>query len=353
MSLTFIDGFDGYGFGDLFTPEMANFQTRMYSSGWSHEDISYFTASSNTRTGIGYSARSELYGSAVRAFNPSPGVVVGCAINYTAYLGYRAFLELLYDNYTGTSAVQCSCFVNPTGALSIWTPITGLFHTPVNTVYPDTWHYFELKLTYTGLVLDIEVRVDGNTVAVETGVLAPGASVAGVANLLRLNAAPVGVHIYYDDLYLISVDGVGLNDFLGDCVVHTLLPATDASPNEMAQFGGGVTHASAVNGFPNDQNSAYLYSNVANQSELFTISTLPTDMVDVLAMQVNVRARKDSAGVAKYKIALKSGATLALSPEKTPTTSFSENNYIWEQNPAGGAWTKIAAQNSNIGFKVI
>jgi hypothetical protein len=343
MSVIRIDGFDGYG-----TPsDQTNFANRMYSAGWSGDGFN-MACVNTTRTGIGFAIATGFYGNAMTAFDAASSVVSGFAFN-PGSLGFRRIVFCGYDNYMGSVTYPVQIYQTPTGALSFFQgpnfPGALIGHSPVNTIYANTWHYVELKWNAGSL----EVRVDGNTVFTATAT-----PVAPTVNLFGFMSQGVGQpSVSFDDFYLLNNDGAGLTDFLGDCVVHTLFPLADAGPNSTSQFGGGVTHASAVNGLPRDESSAYLYSNASGQEELFTTTELPSDMIDILALQVNVRAKKDSAGVAQYSIALKSGATLSLSSAKTPTTSFLELHKVWETDPNGGAWTKVSAQAANIGFKVV
>lgn len=346
MSIRKIDGFDGYG-----TPaNQTNFVNRMYSSGWSNGGFAA-GLTANTRTGIGFAIETGFYGDSSTAFDLAQKPVVGFAYN-PGGLRFAKFAGLFYDNYIGGILRPVTLYINPTGAISVFdstggVPGTLVGHTPVNSIYAYTWHYIEIGFDKN--TRSIEIRVDGNTVGLFTG---SALSIPG-ANGFTFFGGGVGVVPgSFDDFYVLERDGSGHTDFLGDCVVHTVVPLDDFGPNDANQFGGGITHASAVNAFPLDQNSSYLYSNTVGDEELFTITELPADMIDILAMQVNIRSRKDSAGVAHYKISLKSGATLAHSSDITPTTSFLERSMLLEEDPNGGAWTKISAQAAKIGFKV-
>lgn len=340
MTLLFCDGFDGYG------SDNTNFAGRIRSSGWHQDGFNPLNVTAATRSNIGFAAVGGNNQLMSRAFNNSVGVVAGFAWSSPGSLNRQNMVVLRYDNFGGTVGAVFTLACNPTGALTA--NITGNnFSSPVNTVYPSTWHYIEVKVITVGAP-SIEVRVDGNTVIAVTGISSTPMNLITIGDGNGYTGSGV-----FDDMYVLTDDGIGLTDFLGDCVVHTMIPYTDAGPNATSQFGGGVTHASAVNGYPIDETTAYLYSNNSGDEELFTISELPTDIIDVLAVQVNIRAKKDSAGIAKYNIALKSGSTLALSPNITPTPSMLERNHIWEADPNGGAWTKVNVQNINIGFKVV
>jgi len=339
VTLLFCDGFDGYG------SDGTNFANRMRSSGWNQDGFNAMGPTASTRSNIGFAAVGGNNQLMSRAFNNTSSLVAGFAYMCPGGLSYREVVALRYDNFAGSVANVFNLYLNATGALTAALGST-VAYSPVNVMYPNTWHYVEVKITTAGTPA-MEVRVDGNTVITAT---IPASS---PMNLIRIGAGNGYSGTAFDDMYVLDADTHGLTDFLGDCVVHTMIPYTDAGPNATNQFGGGVTHASAVNGYPLDETTSYLYSNNSGDEELFTISELPTDIIDVLAVQVNVRAKKDSAGIAKYNIALKSGSTLALSDPITPTPSMLERNHIWESDPNGGAWTKANVQNVNIGFKVV
>lgn len=352
MSLIWIDGFDGYG-----SDNNSNFATRMSTAGYSFNDVGSPTVlqSSSTRTGVGQAVYEGLYTQFSRAHDLQPAIIWGGACYFDSNLSFRNFLLFDYDNYAGSLYNALTLFVNPTGALSVNLPGLGsqYYYSPVNTVYYGTWHYIEVKYAIASGSVTFEVHVDGNTVISETVVIPGGAPWMGAGiNYIRFGQQTYGAYMAFDDMYLLSCNGTGYDDFLGDVVVHTMIPATDAGPNQTTQYAGSGTHASNVNSYPDDETTVYLYSNTPGQQELFTISAFPSDIIDVLAVQINTRARKDSAGVATYNMLLNSRGTLDTGPSVTPTVTMLEQHWVVENDPAGGTWTTTNAQNIDIGFQV-
>lgn len=353
MSLVLIDGFDGYG-----PPGSTSFN-RMLSSGWSMTNVVASGGggpNATTVDGIGYSLAVGNFAGFARSFNTVAGITLGFRWFDASNLEFKTILNLMKDTFVGPVINTVSLTVSPTGTLglSIDGP-TGLViahvFSPVNSVYNATWHYIEIQIIVSSGNLNAALRVDGGVVASYSG---PVSTVWPGANIINF-APPPNVFIgeYIDDLYVISEDNTGLVGLQGDCVVHTMIPNSDAGPNQWSQYGGGITHTSAITGYPADETSQYLYSNVSGNEELFTISQLPSDIIDVIAIQVNARVKKDSAGAAKLELLLKSSTTLVNSIALTPPTSFLELHNVWETDPAGGSWTKTSAQAVEIGFKVV
>jgi hypothetical protein len=98
--------------------------------------------------------------------------------------------------------------------------------------------------------------------------------------------------------------------------------------------------------------SAALVTGAAGHKELYTVSTLPADIIDILAVAVCVRARKDAAGVASYQPCFVASATEADGPVVGVSTSYQTSQFLITSPPAGGAWTTGNVQAAYIGFLI-
>lgn len=349
MSIIRVDGFDGHGV----ISDLATASSRMFTSGWAGGPGSF---TDQTATGVGLSWSAGYYDTATLSFDPVTNGNLGFRF-FTGTMNFARIAEMACDNYAGSLTHPIVLYRDPTGAISIFYvpdggfyPGTLLGYTPVNTLYPNVWHYIEVGWQFSGPNIILEIRVDGNTVFAAT-VSANGNP--AVNQFTFLSQGINGQYAAFDDFFILRNDGIGLTGFQGDCVVHEIEVVSDAGLNETTQYGGSIGHWTNVSGFPVSEDSQYLFSNTSGQRELFNINTLPSDMIDVLGVQVNVRARKDSAGIAKMDLALKSATVTSYSTDRTPTTSWMEHHYVLESDPAGGAWTKSAVQASQIGFKVV
>ena len=147
--------------------------------------------------------------------------------------------------------------------------------------------------------------------------------------------------------------GSAFNGFLGDVVVHDLLPNGDAGTNQFTQVGGtGAGHYTSVDETPPLGDSSCLTSNTTGQKEIFTLPTFPVDIVDVLAMGVNILARKSSAGAATYNALMVSGGLEGDGPAIAPSTSYIGSQTLYTAPPGGGDWTLTTAQNATFGIEI-
>jgi hypothetical protein len=350
MSLIRIDGFDT--FSNTTGDSPACIATSQF---YTISNLPTIVASADTRSGVGHALQIQSGHGMGFAFDPAADLVFGIAFVSPSFgvgglSAPHIIAEFCADNYLGAVSSLFQLTTNPSGALTARFG-SEIAISPVNSIFASTWHYIEGRIKFapdsTGAV---EIRVDGNTVITYAG---PTSGPTTGANMMQMyHAGDLADWFEIDDLYLLRKDGLGLTDFLGDCVVHSLMPTTDAGPNEMTMVGGGSTHASSVNEIGPDDDTTYVHSNTIGQREFYNVSAIPADIVEVLAVQVNVRARKDTAGIAKFKIGLRSGSTESYGPLKTPPIAYLGQFAIWETDPAGGVWTKISAQAAQIGIQV-
>ena len=76
-------------------------------------------------------------------------------------------------------------------------------------------------------------------------------------------------------------------------------------------------------------------------------------MIDILAIAVNVRARKDAAGTGMYQASMVHGGVEVDGPEVAAAANYITSQTLYAQPPDGGVWTKAAAQASEIGFVTV
>lgn len=347
------DGFDTYGNN----AESSNV-TSLLSSGYyadfpgSNPIMCDFTSA--TRTGVGLAMAIAANHGGHMAFDAAGDIIFGFAY-YNNSLHNRSICYGSFDNYIGSVIQKFRLRAAATGVLVCqFGAGPGVVYSPVNSIFAATWHYIEgrIKLS-SGSDGVIEIRVDGNTVINYTGPTSAGADQMNMFGWIAQDAFTSYMGI--DDFYILKKDGVGLTDFLGDCIVRALTPVDDAGPNDWEKTGGAVSHASAVAENPrSDEDASYLRSNTHGDAEYFGISAIPDATVDILAVQVNARVRKDGAGVSKYKIGLRSDATTAYSPNKAPAVAYTTQFFVAEHDPnGGGAWTKASVEAAKIGIEIV
>jgi hypothetical protein len=356
MSLLWMDGFDAYGISG------GNLQTVMESSLYVHAQC---YASNATRTGRGCCIQlpyNSSTGSPVylrKAFDTKSEIIVGFAWKLNVINNLKEICRFQYDNHFGTVTSQLAVYMTADGAVTVASSngasMTKLIDSGPNVLFPNVWHYIEVKLTLGDDSGFVQVRVDGQTCISATGRTKDPAAPA-LCNLLKLAnyqlEDAVSNDTFVDDLYILDTSGSDFNSFLGDVVVHTVMPAGDGGTNELSQFGGGLQHYTAVDDIPSDEDLSYVYGNVVGKRELFTVDPLPTNVINVLAVSVHARAKKDAAGASMLKLACKQGGVVALGPAESVTTQYLTRSMIYTLAPDGGGWTRAKAEAMQIGFEV-
>lgn len=373
MAILYIEGWDCYGpntpVGTSFgVPYGNNVENAVASS--LYAQVTDMRPSSFTRTGYGSALYMKMDTTVsparwARAFAGQTRVIMGFAVWFTP-TELCQLMSFKYDNGLGVVKDQLVLFANATnGITAAWrgpgeNTLMAYGISNPNVIFSRVWHYIEVDYDI-GASGHLEVKVDGQTVLyipgqVRNPTLPPLINMVGTRSgqedyFNGLSGAEA--HKLYDDIYLLNAEGSEFNSFLGDVVVHGVFPVADAGPNEMAQFGGSFGHFSAVNQVSPDEDSSYLHTNLADYEERFNLNELPVDIISVLAVSVHARARKDAAGQANFKITAALGADVVESDEKFTTSGYLTQQYLMQSKPGGGAWSKVHAQNLEIGFKTV
>lgn len=351
MALLWMDGFDTYGaHGQNATDVIA-------SSGY--VNANGLTADNNTRTGRGLCVKMDngasgpLSSRCRRAFETRDEIVVGWAINCPRN-ALSCIGNIMYDNRMGTIRSQLSLWLNAQGGITVLRGNDQIFvaASGPNIMFPKVWHYVEVKYKPGSHVI---VRLDGATVLTTAG--GKDDQSPNSVNMFQFQNLSGEFDVndwdkYFDDLYICDTTGTRFNDFCGDVVIHALMPLQDAGPNQMASYGAGMSNYTAVDDIPPDNDLSYIYSNTAGHVDMFDLDTLPANIIDVLAVSVHARARKDAAGTSMVKVKCRYLEDTADSPPMTLTTVYTLKTHIYETAPDGGGWNRAKANTIHIGVEV-
>ena len=354
MALLFIDGFDTYA-----TTDRASVATAVNEAGYGSSTgfggDPNPEVSTDTRTGIGMSlspVNNVQGGWLARYFGTASGIVTGFAVKWQ-YSQAGTICTFSYNNGVGGLFAQLVLAWNGMNGISCYTgDSVGVYESAPNVLFEGVWQYVEVKYSPGISTSYLEVRVDGVAVISVTNETLQHAGTAALINEFQFNGPGNGWY-YCDDWYLCDLSGTSFNDFLGDCVVHSLLPNSDAGTNQMTQAGGiSGQHFTNVDDVPADGDTSYLYSNTSGQKELFGLSAIPADIITVLAISVNVTARKTAPGLGAYKICLVNGENELDSPLKSAPIGYIQTQFLCPAPPGGGNWTNAALSASKIGFLI-
>jgi len=362
MALLWIDGFDAYGGDgvDITSVVTSSGYTLWGPDGGDTGNI-HITASANTRTGVGFSMSTFAPGITwapacgfVRNFAVSAGVVFGFALKMTND-EFTPIVQVGYNNLVGTIGNQLQLSANGQAGLTAQTGDGDLVAaSPPNCLFPGIWQYIEVLYTPCGVsggLGSLQIKIDGAVVINVTDAKTSTAAYPSMLNSVSFLQSSSN-QMWVDDLYICDQTGSAFNTYLGDCVVHAILPDADAGPNSMTQTGGSAGHFSSVDDQTPPGDSSYLSSATSGQQEMFGLNTFPTDIIDVLAMGINVRARKTTAGYANYEAACVVGSTEADGSPIPTNLDYETTQTLFPLPPGGGAWTTTMAQAAVIGFKL-
>jgi len=346
MSLLFFDGFDDYGVSgqDIDVP--------MLTSGYAISGRAF--SSDITPNGTGRSLRkiNSSGNGEFHTFLPVGGdieeLIVGFHTNQPD-VNAGIIITFYNENLLGSFREQVRLTMNGQRGLTLNLGSTVFTASDPAIFFPNVWYYVEVKIDHTNK--QIIVRLNGEEVIAADVTLAYGST-----NVIRFNGKDdlSGTSKYYDNLYCIdaAVGGAPFNDFLGESYVFTSRPEADASDNEFTMQGGeGTDHYTTVDDdFITDGD--YLYTSTAALQEWFDIVDVPADTLEVYAVGLMTRTRKDN-GAASYKALARLGATEATLPTHAISNTFNGILDIMEEKPGGGSWTIADANDLEIGFESV
>jgi hypothetical protein len=371
MGLEIIDGFEQYGAPNPAVSVDALVQSSSYnfcSGSW---------IDSKSRYGRGASI----------AFHGSPGfglrkilsqsdskVTFGAALFFDTLPRGQATIVCFENQIVdGTGYTQCGVGLDNEGRLYVFTGTNnsgnGLPQLSVVTqkssergwLPTGEWHYVEVQAIINSdpHIGQVAVKVDNNLVVVWGGnTTNSNGTQPNSCNSVYISAGYdflIGVGtgtMWVDDLYIANSQGSGFNDFLGPVCNYTLFPASDASPNDLAVVGGTGGHYGAVKGVY-DEDTSYVWTAASGKQEWYALDQLPIDAMLIGAVSLNVRGRKSAISSQGYQMQARWGAAQVNSPGFPLSTAYATGQFLLQNDPRGGGWSKAAVNALNIGFQTL
>lgn len=221
-----------------------------------------------------------------------------------------------------------------------------------NVIFPNVWYFVEVRLNFaTGYVtvrLNEEVVLNANVLASLTHQTVNMFSFPGKDDFS-------GAAKLYDNVYVLdaSVDDAPFNDFLGEVVCYSLRPMSDAGANDFSIVGSvDPEHYKAVDEeFILDGD--YLTTVTAGDIEMFGLTDLPVDTLEVYAVGIAVRSRKEPAGPAQYRAIARLGVDTENLTTRAASATFQTKLEIMQQKPGGGSWSISDANGLEIGTEAM
>jgi len=250
-----------------------------------------------------------------------------------------------------TGNIQCDVRILPNGTITVTRNGTVL-ETSVNALASGTWYFVEFKCTVDNAG-SYEVRVNGtsvNWIPPDSGdTQATGNAYANQVQIMNPGTAKCGD---FDDLYVL--DGTaGLNDFIGDVWVDTLLPNGNGSNSDfMGSDADKVDNYVQVADNPQDGDTSFNYS--SNPGDYDTYDFEDTTSTIIKGAQLNLIARKDAAGARTFAAACVSGGDTYDGATQAPGMTYSDYMEVYEEDPdTSSAWVAANLNDAEFGLKVV
>jgi hypothetical protein len=219
----------------------------------------------------------------------------------------------------------------------------------------NAWHWIEARVKLHSFAGEVEVWVDGVQVISVTGVNTTNGASDGTAAWIGLGPYNDSGSVFYgfwDDFYACDLLDSAPVGRLGDSKIETLVPTSDASPND-GTVSTGTTHYGVVDEAQFNSTDYTTLNNTAGQAETFGMLDLSYTPKSVAAVRTIAVASKTGTDDASFTMEVanggssKDGAAHALGTTATPFVD------IFTVDPStNAAWTGAGVNAMTVAYKV-
>lgn len=261
-------------------------------------------------------------------------------------LSSRGLMYIPMDFRSSTNTIQFSIFVDPMGrVVARRTASDAAVATTTQVIFPRRWHHIEARCKCHLTAGEIEVRVDGETVILETNINTRDdtvtAGIAFVAANRRAEGSNFGTFkdfFVVDDFFIWNDQGSDHTTFIGDRGVHTLAPTADTSVAEFDEIVGTGAGYEAINDVLPDDDVTYIVADalagsVETASE-FDFADLPATVQVVEGLATIARMRDSGGGGCDMQLSLMSDASEAAGSIHALTSSWAFYTSLMSEDPA-------------------
>lgn len=288
--------------------------------------------------------------------NPQATIIAGCAFRLVDAGG--SYMPIMFYSDGVSAIVQVSLSIDSGGNLKAHRGVMGTQLGPTYNI-PGfvlmNWYYLEAKVTLDNVAGSVEVRLNGTTVILATGVDTIQSGVGAAVDAVGLGSINCcnGERMDIDDYYAADTLGTTNNDFLGDVSVETLLPNGNGSNSDfLGSDGNSVDNYLLVDESPPDT-ADYVGSATVGAKDSYAMTNMVRTTGTVLAVQVNSIMHKSDAGARHAKNLVRSGAAEVLGADRDLATTFIHYSDAVEVDPnTSAAWSIAAVNAAEMGVQV-
>jgi hypothetical protein len=276
----------------------------------------------------------------------------GMAVNITSAYGNGVITEFVSIN-----GIEAQILYNTT--TNYWFIDTGQGQSTITSVYYpvslNQWHWLDIHYIMNANVLTgtVEVWVDGIQAVNCNGDTAYNGGNTFVSVHLGSIGNNAAYNLYYDDWYILNTSGSYNTTRLGDSRVQTLIPTSDAGPNDGTPSTFGAQNYTMVDEPQwNTSNLVTLQSGLGN-AEVYGMSPLIGNITQVHAVRVLAVMDKQNSGNIFINAAAISNSVKIYSNDMPLTSSITHVYGIFEFDPnVSAAWSNVAINSSDFGISV-
>lgn len=273
-------------------------------------------------------------------------------------------------NSSGASTNPILRFYNDAGNTIMWVDIdaTGVISarrlggsgaicaTAAGAVIAAQWFYFEIRYLCDQTVGEVEMRVNGITVASATGADTNGSTGNTITTIhwSGHDAASGAADVYIDDFYVCDPSGTDYNTFLGDIRVETIRPNGNGNANQFTGSDGNSTDNYLLVDEAAYSSADYVGSDTAGHNDQYTFGNLARTTGSVRGVMALGVVSKDDSGAKDAHLLTRTGGVDYNGDDFSPTTSDSVYKQVWEVNPGTTAdWSISEVNAAEFGIEVV
>jgi hypothetical protein len=313
-------------------------------------------------------------GSAVQVYNPSLFLnsqlsAVWGDRNVEAFYGFALFISggsvnlpsSFFHRLQDTVAAAPQLTIKFDGlnhAVQIWRGDyggTSLFLSANNVWTSDVWNFVEVHAKIDGSAGELEVLINGVSVASVSGVNTQATANAwfDASDFIAHGASDVSGTgtIWLDDLYYCdTTTGPGTfpaNTYLGDSRTVTLF-ANGEGTVQWTPLAG--TNWSQIAETAMDSDASYNYAAAATDEDQIGFQALSASIPVIFGIELTIAVRKDDAGARVLKTGVKSGSTVSYGSNHSLSSGYAYFTDTWILDPATSANWTISGVNAVLGL---
>jgi hypothetical protein len=334
MALLWIDGFEGYG-----TSSVAGTTYRYESASTANDYIN-----AGELTGYCLSQVGDSFVLLTPPLTQDPTLIAGCAFLATDSTAARWIR--FYDNDVRGIGVKFNAAVPSTVTIQLGNNIIN--ETILDTVLlANTWYYFEVKVFCHATSGSVEVRIDGETVVLLTGINTK-AGTDSFYNKVQLSLQYCKV----DNYYICDSVGGSLNDFLGPCRVIGIFANEDSTPLDWTPS-SGTSHYALIDENPFSATD-YLSVAVQGATDYFKYPKLVGNST-VLGIQISTTCTRSAGSSVIFQQPIEYNGQTALGPNtQVMGTDYTDVRHVSVVDPdTGEQWTIDKLADAKFGIRIV